>query len=514
MKKSLLTIMMSAVFAFGLAGCNGNPTSSQVTPSTGGETPTPSNTASTDKPTPATSSTSTGGGAINPVENVYSKLMYDISVEAYDVSVALEIGDVKVTKIACGRYNSTSASDFNYADGVLTVSGTFMKQITAGEKEIVLTLDSGSTSRVPVLVCTKIITTAQEFQDINENLSGTYALGNDIDLSSITNFEPLGYFFDNEADIRNDYFHGILEGNGYTVSNAKVYWSENYASDIGGIQTYDSSTVYYNGSLFKSEAHQSGNNIGLFQIIGSSGVVRNTTFSNIAIRGRSILGVIAGNNSGTIENCIVEASCKVQGGTHFYDNDCNIGGVVGINAASGRIINTISKTTNIVFPNVFIDYGEEYIGKIGNGWDHVATPGNNDPSWKYANVNRDVRDYNQGDAPATSSKELDSNGTNSNGIYSFCGKSWGTIENSIGASFTLYPYEGAARTINFGQTHVGTIKPTSGPDNMGTFTNCVVKTVEEMKDSTLYTSYDPSIWVIADNTVPSIKKPIYGIIED
>jgi hypothetical protein len=156
-----------------------------------------------------------------------NKIYYDTSVEkAYNVSVKIDSTD-SVSAVTCGKIKA-SAGQYGNRSGVLTLGADFMKQITAGEKTIKVTAGSKSIS-LDLFAATKVVTTAQEFQDINKNLTGYYILGNDIDLTSIANFEPLGYYF-TETDTNNAYFHGVLEGNGYTVKNAKVYW-ERYDRD-------------------------------------------------------------------------------------------------------------------------------------------------------------------------------------------------------------------------------------------------------------------------------------------
>ena len=426
-----------------------------------------------------------------------NKIIYDTSLEAYDVHVKLD-SDKHISSITSGRVK-TEDGQFGFRDKVLTISGDFMSKIGSGEKSIVVSFDDNSKKTIDAIFATKVIKTATEFQAINDNLSGTYVLGNDIDLSSISNFEPLGRFYGDEQDVRNEYFHGILEGNGYAIKNAKVYYSSS---------TTSAEDVYNHNGLFSEECHQDGNNVGLFQIIGSSGIVRNCTFDNIKVRGRTIVGVVAGNCSGVIENCLIKDNCTAQMGTHFYDNDCNVGGVAGIVAGSGIISNTISLTKDIFAPEVFTDYSSDYIGKTGNGWDHTTEGNNTDPTWKYANVDRPLMNYSSGSAIDSGSKELDSNNSQTNGIYAFAGKTWGSITSSYAIAFKQTPYEGQERDVYFTQTHLAKNKPGSGATDLGSVTDCYTKTLDELKDSSLYASFDNMIWNIKDNTLPSIICPL------
>lgn len=404
--------------------------------------------------------------------------------------------DKKITEVACRREVADLGKDIAYNDEILEIKGSFMSKLNAGERTIDVTFSDNSKTKIDCIVATKIIKTADDFQNINENLQGTYVLGNDIDLSSIANFEPLGYMFD-ETSTRNDYFHGILDGNGYSVKNAKVYYSNNVRVD-GGIND-NNVDVYQGDGLFQHDAHKAGDNIGLFQVIGSQGIVRNVRFDNIKVRGRTIVGVLAGNNKGLIENCVITDTCTARMSTHFYDNDCNMGGVVGINSGEGQIIKTICLTSQISVPNVYTDYDNKYIGETGNGWDHE----NDDTCnwWRFANVNRPIS--------GSQEKEIDSNGHATNGVYAFAGKTWGVIKDCIALSFTKTVYEGEATIADFAQTHRGELKPTSGDTDMGSLDNCKLFTLDEFKDASNYEGFDTTIWNFKNGSLPTLSCPSY-----
>ncbi len=465
------------------------------------------------------SACSSGGGKLSPIEgqSIYTKSLaiYDTSVEEdYQIGIKLEYTEGKIEAITMSRYE-VSEEQYGFKDGILTIDGAFFSQQGTGEKTLTISYEDGSVERASVLICTKVITTADEFQAINDNLSGIYALGNDIDLSSISNFEPLGRYYE-ETDPRNEYFHGTLEGNGHTVKNANVAFSElpehtvewstkaeNYPSD---------SDVYYNNFSsskygFKEDCHKAGDNIGLFQVIGSSGIVRNIHFDNINVVGRTIVGAIAGNVMGTLENCLVTNS-SVKMATHFYDDDCNTGGVVGIVSSGANVNNVICYDTSVNVCNYFIDFGDDYINNpAGNGWDH---PGPNAegvelPEWLFAGVNKDPA---EGSATSSKGKVLDSNGCETNGVYAFVGKCWGTCSNCYAESFTVAPQDGDSRTVCFGQTHVGVNKPTSGEVDLGQFVNCAVYSESKLADTSLYSAYDTDIWEITGTSIPTIKCPI------
>lgn len=430
-----------------------------------------------------------------------NKKAYFDTTDPQTISVDMGV-ELKVSSVAIGR-TAAESGQFGSSGSILTLSGDYLKSITAGEKEVKV-ISGEDTLKLDLFAANKVIKTADDFQNIQNNLTGYYILGNDIDLSSIENFEPLGVYY-TETDTRNAYFHGVLEGNGYTVKNAKVYWSDTVASNYNVYQG--------SGTHFTSDAHVNGDNIGLFAIIGSSGVVRNTNFANIKVRGRTIVGALAGNCMGTVENCYLDSSCSVEMGTHFYDDDCNMGGAFGIVAGSGNVNNVISQVTNLTEgctsvqsfggistdnAGVYLDWDDVYKGKTGNGWDH-GTPATNDNSWwKFCAVDKV--------ATGSTTAYKDSNGSPTNGEYAFVGKCWGSVANCVAQSFKITPMNGTMRDIFFGQTHLAANKPTSGDTDLGTLTNDQILSLSDMKKASSYSAFDSSVWTIADGKIPTLNK--------
>lgn len=145
------------------------------------------------------------------------------------------------------------------------------------------------------------ITTAQELQDINNDVTAHYILMADIDLTGM-DFTPIG-----NAD--SGAFSGSFDGNGYTVSNLDVF---------------------------------TGKYAGLFGC--NEGTVKNVTLSNIYVYGTRYVGGVVGENTsiGVIENCcVLSGNVESDGGL----NDVNIGGICGYN--SGKIAGVNSNGANI-----------------------------------------------------------------------------------------------------------------------------------------------------------------------
>lgn len=113
-------------------------------------------------------------------------------------------------------------------------------------------------------------------------------LANDIDLSG-------------QGDLSIPTFGGTFDGQGHTISGLSLT--------------------------------ASGNVQGLFRYIQAGGVVENLTLEGSVTPGdlQDTLGLLAGNNRGTIRNCAVNGTVRGKS---------TIGGVVGLNEAGGQIINT------------------------------------------------------------------------------------------------------------------------------------------------------------------------------
>lgn len=145
------------------------------------------------------------------------------------------------------------------------------------------------------------IYTAQQLQNINSDLSGTYKLMNDIDLSSLPltaagNWTAIG----TEADP----FKGTFDGNGKTISGLKI---NKPAADDQGLFGYN------------------------------NGVIKNVVLSNVNIIGKTNVGGICGYNFkekiGTSDIGII-SGCYVSGSV---SGDTNVGGICGCSSV-GKIL--------------------------------------------------------------------------------------------------------------------------------------------------------------------------------
>ncbi|MDD4251312.1 MAG: GLUG motif-containing protein [Candidatus ainarchaeum sp.] len=176
------------------------------------------------------------------------------------------------------------------------------------------------------------ITTCQGLQEINQNLNGTYILGNDIDCSqtntwnSGAGFQPIGSW--------GPWFTGVFDGAGYTISG-----------------------LYIN--------RPTTDDVGLFGCTYSTAIIQNINLQDANIIGRSNVGSIIGTATGSVSN--LSASFDSIQGTGSY-----IGGLV------GRIYG-ISPSTLYEFNNLTINInsiqGGSYVGGIIGGMANWSTGG-------------------------------------------------------------------------------------------------------------------------------------------
>jgi filamentous hemagglutinin family protein len=154
-----------------------------------------------------------------------------------------------------------------------------------------------------------LVNNANDLEDIITNLSGTYALGRDIDASTFVGFAS------------GTTFTGTLDGNG----------------GLGVNHTISNLNLTGNGS------------VGLFPIIGASGTVRSLTLSDVTITitgtgAGSSVGGVAGINHGTIKDVVVTGT--INGGTY---GGVRAGGIAGTN--TGDIADAIAVVSVTTGPN-------------------------------------------------------------------------------------------------------------------------------------------------------------------
>ena len=163
------------------------------------------------------------------------------------------------------------------------------------------------------------ISTIADLQAINNSLTDDYILDNDLDLSSIPNFTPIG----SSASP----FYGTFNGGGYTISNLKISAGEN-----AGLFRYAASSSKIENFIISNSIISGGNYTGA--AVGySEGIVDSIGVMNTIISGDQWVGGVIGKTFGTSTNLyIVGGNVSGRGA----------GGIIGW--LSGYLSNTFSRT--------------------------------------------------------------------------------------------------------------------------------------------------------------------------
>lgn len=174
-----------------------------------------------------------------------------------------------------------------------------------------------------------IIKTAQDLQNIKNNLSGKYILMNDIDLSSISNWTSIGS--------SSAAFKGELNGNGYTISNLNISESSQTQNGLFG---------YTNGAIIKNLFIDNAN-VDINTTSGGAGIVvgqaTNSTISNVHVSNSSVSSVSAGLIAGGLVDSTIELSSSSGTVDARY-----AGGIVGTCVSGNSTINNSYSTANIL----------------------------------------------------------------------------------------------------------------------------------------------------------------------
>lgn len=135
------------------------------------------------------------------------------------------------------------------------------------------------------------------FNKIALDLTEKYILSNNIDLSGVELWTPIGWTDTDELE-----FTGELDGSGKNITGLNCNYSDYYAS-----------------------------NVGLFAI--NSGTIKNLNVTTSAVYGDCNIGIIAGNNQsgGIIENCHVLGPVKSTG------DSGGGGGIAGSNSGTIKL---------------------------------------------------------------------------------------------------------------------------------------------------------------------------------
>ena len=154
----------------------------------------------------------------------------------------------------------------------------------------------------------------------------TFALTNNIDLSSVDNWEPIGSITN-----YNSRFKGTFDGNGFTISNLNINSEDNTTNGWG----FFGAPV---GATIKNITFENANIIGYKYVGVISGANYDTNFENCnvknsIIKGETVVGGLVGELNGSktvtmsncsIDNSIIDSAGTIVSGLSGFSNERSI----------------------------------------------------------------------------------------------------------------------------------------------------------------------------------------------
>jgi filamentous hemagglutinin family protein len=174
-----------------------------------------------------------------------------------------------------------------------------------------------------------LVNTVYDLQNIENNLSGTYALGTNIDATATASwnsgagFVPIGN--------ANTPFTGTFNGGGNTISNPTINLpSSTYVGLFGLVGAYTGTS---NG-LVENVGVVGGSVIGNFEVGGLAGGIFGTvtnSYATDAVNGNSYVGGLIGGSSGSVIQSYATGTVTGNSGSSL------VGGLIGANG-NGTVI--------------------------------------------------------------------------------------------------------------------------------------------------------------------------------
>lgn len=154
------------------------------------------------------------------------------------------------------------------------------------------------------------ISTPSQLQNIKNNLSESYELANDIDMTGF-NFTPIGS--------NSNRFRGSLDGKGYKIKNLTINTTVSYAGLFSWCEDAKINNIHFENIDIKSTNSNVGSLAGV--TIGNNSLIENIFVSG-KIEGTIRVSSIVGTNQGTVRNCYSNA--KLISSNTPYPRVCGI----------------------------------------------------------------------------------------------------------------------------------------------------------------------------------------------
>ena len=188
-----------------------------------------------------------------------------------------------------------------------------------------------------------LIKTAQDLDNIRNNLSGKYILMNDIDLSSYSNWDPIGKISADGSVATG--FTGILDGNGYSIKNMNIndpvdIEPDSFTSDAAIFKVCNNGLFSVtNGAEIKNVNIENAEIYSLFCTGGLVGTSIDSRITNCSVTGNIVSQSVVGGLIGATTGCTV-SECY---------SDCDITtkliGYTGLPVVAGGLIGAVNADT-------------------------------------------------------------------------------------------------------------------------------------------------------------------------
>ncbi|WP_158633898.1 chitobiase/beta-hexosaminidase C-terminal domain-containing protein [Radiobacillus deserti] len=195
-----------------------------------------------------------------------------------------------------------------------------------------------------------IITSASQLDEMRNFLSDTdvyFELGNDIDLSSFSNWDPIGE--------NANKFSGHFDGNNHVIKNLHIAADTSTILEYIGLFAFSSGTIEH---VILDTVHVEVDGVVSANIGGlvgqNEGVIRDVSVIAGTIQGKTSVGGLVGINKGTIESSVSNATVTGHSIT---------GGLVGTMDSSGSIKQSYA-TGNV---SSSLEMAGGLIGSLENG---------------------------------------------------------------------------------------------------------------------------------------------------
>jgi len=167
--------------------------------------------------------------------------------------------------------------------------------------------------------------------DADKPLSGSYVLMNDIDLSDVTNWVPIGMNTGHTFNVAGNQltnFQGTFDGQGHAIKNLTYTFNGTYVGTFGTDELTGGIFGRIAGTVKNLELRNltiTGNCAGALAAALAPSNIENVSVIGCTISGGSEIGGVSGrtnNNGQAIKNCFIDQTTKIIGGT-------KVGGYIG-----------------------------------------------------------------------------------------------------------------------------------------------------------------------------------------